>query len=58
MRGAGEMGFENWNRFVAETIQRHKEEKEAEKQGGRPAGSATTGGKTDERKSKRSAQGL
>lgn len=52
------MSFENWNRFVAETIQRLKEDKEAGKQGGRAAGSATTGGAKDERESKRGAKSL
>ena len=52
------MSFENWNKFVAETIRRLNDDKEAKKQGGTAAGSATTGGAKDERKSKRGAQSL
>lgn len=52
------MSFENWDRFVAETIRRLNDDKETKKQGGRAAGSATTGGVKDERESKRGAQSL
>lgn len=52
------MSFENWNRFVAETTRRLKQEKEAKKQGGRAAGSDKTGGAEDERKGERGAQSL
>ena len=44
--------------FVAETIRRLNDDKETKKQGGRAAGSATTGGVKDERESKRGAQRL
>ena len=37
------MSFENWNRFVAETLKQAREAKEAKKQDGNAAGSGTAG---------------
>lgn len=56
--GGGRMSFENWNRFVKETTEKLKQDKETRKQGGKAAGSETTGGGEDERKGERSAQSL
>lgn len=50
------MSFENWDKFLVDTLRQIQERKEAQKQGGRAAGSEATGGAGDDRKSKRSAQ--
>lgn len=51
------MNFENWQRYVAETIQRLKEDKDANaKTGGKTAGK--TGGRKHDGKSTGTAQGV
>lgn len=52
------MSFENWERFVAETLQRADDDRKTRKQQGGKAADKATGGAGNDRESKGSKKSL
>ena len=52
------MSFENWERFVKETLERLQNEKSQEDKGGGKAAGSETGGAKHDRTGKSSAQSI